>query len=215
MADGYAVYEKLAKAPADPSRAGPIIDLSLCWAHSRRKLLDAEPHYPQANEGIELIGRIYAVERTANEADVPDEVARLELREKLRREESAPILAELQQWIMAQRSLPRSSFRKALGYISKRWEGLTRFVEDGRIPLDNNATERAIRGPVVGRKNHYGSRSKQGTEVAAILYSLVESAKLAGVNPTQYLREAAKRVLADPADVVLPHELAREAEAVT
>jgi transposase len=122
------------------------------------------------------------------------------------------VLAKLQQWILAQRVLRRSSFGKALSYIGKRWIGLTRFVEDGRIPLDNNATERAIRGPVIGRKNHYGSRSQAGTEVAAIFYSLVESATLAGVNPAAYLREATRRALADPKAVLLPHELVVEVQ---
>ncbi len=80
-------------------------------------------------------------------------------------------------------------------------------VEDARIPLDNNATERGIRGPVVGRKNHFGSKSKRGTEVAALFYSLIETAKLVGVDPAAYLREAA---LADTRrEVLLPHEFKR------
>jgi len=64
-------------------------------------------------------------------------------------------------------------------------------VEDARIPLDNNATERGIRGPVAGRRNHFGSKSQRGTEVAAVFYTLLETAKLCGVDPAHYLREAA------------------------
>jgi transposase len=78
----------------------------------------------------------------------------------------------------------------------------TLFVGDARIPLDNNATERAIRGPVVGRKNHLGSKSRRGTEVAATLYTILETAKLRGINPSAYLVaaiEAARR-----GDVLLP-----------
>jgi transposase len=87
------------------------------------------------------------------------------------------------------------------------WARLTRFLGDARIPLDNNATERAIRGPVVGRKNHYGSKSRLGTEVAATFYTLLETAKLVGIDPAQYLREAA---LADTrGDVLLPADLPR------
>ena len=87
------------------------------------------------------------------------------------------------------------------------WPGLTRFLDDPRIPLDNNATERGLRGMVVGRKNHYGSRSKRGTEVAALFYSLIESAKLCGVEPKAYLLHAARAALANPGTVTLPHAL--------
>jgi transposase len=86
------------------------------------------------------------------------------------------------------------------------WSGLTRFLEDARIPLDNNATERAVRGPVVGRKNHYGSRSRRGTEVAALFYSLLETAKLCGVDPRAYLRAAALKALRGEGPL-LPHQL--------
>jgi transposase len=86
------------------------------------------------------------------------------------------------------------------------WTGLTRILDNPRIPLDNNAAERAERGPVIGRKNHYGSRSRRGTEVAAIFYSLVESAKLAGVEPKTYLHLAASAALTGQS-IPLPHEL--------
>jgi transposase len=86
------------------------------------------------------------------------------------------------------------------------WTGLTRFLDNPRIPLDNNAAERAERGPVIGRKNHYGSRSRRGTEVAAIFYSLVESAKLAGVEPKTYLHLAVIAALTGQ-PIPLPHEI--------
>jgi transposase len=87
------------------------------------------------------------------------------------------------------------------------WPGLTRFREDARIPVDNNATERGLRGMVVGRKNHYGSRSQRGTEVAALFYSLIESAKLCGVEPKAYLLQATHAALEIPGTVTLPHTL--------
>ena len=87
------------------------------------------------------------------------------------------------------------------------WTGLTRFLEDARIPLDNNATERGLRGMVIGRKNHYGSRSQRGTEVAALFYSLIESAKLCGVEPKAYLLQATHAALEIPGTVTLPHAL--------
>ncbi len=79
---------------------------------------------------------------------------------------------------------------------AERWTGLTRFLEDPDIPLSNNLAERSLRGPVVGRKNHYGSKSKRGTEAAALFYSLLESANLCCVEPVGYLRQATGEALA-------------------
>jgi transposase len=86
-------------------------------------------------------------------------------------------------------------------------ERLMSTAEDPRIPPDNNATERGLRGVVIGRKNHYGSRSKRGTEVAALFYSLIESAKLCGVEPKAYLLCATRAALENPGTVTLPHTL--------
>jgi transposase len=83
----------------------------------------------------------------------------------------------------------------------------SRFVGDPRIPLDNNAAERALRGPVVGRKNHYGSRSLRGTQVAAIFYTLCDAARLIGVDPQGYLLRAVDVVIAHPGTVTFPDEL--------
>ena len=107
---------------------------------------------------------------------------------------------------MTQRALPRSSLGKAIAYTSGLWPGLVRFLGDPKIPLDTNGVERALRGVVVGRKNHYGSRSERGTRVAALLYSLIESAKLAGVEPRAYLAEAARRAIRSPGTVTLPRD---------
>ena len=96
--------------------------------------------------------------------------------------------------------------RKSCRVRDANWERLTRFVDNPSVPLDNNGTERAIRGPVVGRKNHYGSKSRRGTEVAAILYTLVETAKLHHVHPTTYLTEAVRA--ADRGEVLFPWQMA-------
>ncbi len=84
---------------------------------------------------------------------------------------------------MTQRALPRSALGKAIAYTGGLWPGLVRFLGDPKIPLDTNSVERALRGVAVGRKNHYGSRSERGTRTAALLYSLIESAKLCRVEP--------------------------------
>ena len=108
---------------------------------------------------------------------------------------------------MAQVGLPRSEFGKAVRYMLKRWTGLTRFVDDPCISLDNKAAERVLRGPVVGRKNHYGSKSVRGTQVAAVFYTLCETAKLNGVDPHAYLARAVEAALARPGTVTFPDAL--------
>ena len=205
VADGYGVYEALA-------RAGPRFTLAHCWAHVRRKFVEAEPHYPgPCAEVLDLIGRLYAVERDCPQrvrAGDPAESAELQQRRgQLRAERSAPLVAAIRAWAQQQRALPESSLGKAIAYMLGLWPGLTRFLDDPRIPLDNNATERALRGMVLGRKNHYGSRSRRGTEVAALFYSLIESAKLCGVEPKAYLLRALRAALAAPGTVTLPHTL--------
>jgi len=130
------------------------------------------------------------------------------MRAALRKERSRPILDRIQAWAMATAALPQGGLGKAITYMAGIWTGLTRFVDEPRIPLDNNAAERAERTPVIGRKNHYGSRSRRGTEVAALFYTLLESAKLAGVEPKMYLRRAVTAALAGQV-ILLPHELDR------
>ena len=103
--------------------------------------------------------------------------------------------------------LPQSSLGKAIAYMGGIWNGLKLFLDDANVEIDNNGTERALRGIVVGRKNHYGSRSRRGTEVAALFYSLIESAKLAGVGPHTYLKIATDAALRG-AEIPLPHDLA-------
>jgi len=110
----------------------------------------------------------------------------------------------LKAWALAP---PGTRLREALAYGGGIWGGLIRFLEDPRIDLDTNASERAARGPVVGRKTHYGSRSLRGTQVAALFYTLIESAKLAGVEPKAYLRAATLAALAGT-EPPLPYEFA-------
>jgi transposase len=118
-----------------------------------------------------------------------------------------PILENIRTWAETEVGLPRSALGKAIKYMLKRWTALTLFVDNPLIPLDNNAAERSLRGPVVGRKNHYGSKSKRGTEVAAIFYSLLETAKLCGIEPATYLKAVVERALRDPGAVTMPEDL--------
>jgi transposase len=190
MADGYTVYQSLA------AEAGTFT-VANCWAHVRRKFVEVEKNHPEA-AGVALaaIGRLYENERTATATD----------RAERRDNESRKVLDELFSWARSElaRTLPRSDLAAALGYMLNLEPGLKRFLDDPRIPLDNNASERALRSVVVGRKNHYGSRSRRGTEVAAIFYTLMESAKLAGVSPKGYLLAVAEEALKNPGAVLLP-----------
>ena len=147
---------------------------------------------------MKWIGELYAIDERAE-----DDLAR---KAELRQTESAAIIAAMKTWLWNQAVLKTLSIGNAAAYVIANWDRLTRFLGDARIPLDNNATERGIRGPVVGRKNHYGSKSKRGTEIAAIFYTLLETAKLCGIDPAKYLRQAA---LADArGEVLLPADLA-------
>jgi len=207
MTDGYSAYQSLA-------REGPDITLAHCWAHVRRKFVEAEDAYPELSQhAVDLIGKLFQVERDVPKlrAGMPeDEVDdALALGMKLRNEESRPVIKQLLEWALEHRGavLPKSKMGRAIEYMLNLWKGLTRFLDDPRVPLDNNGAERALRGVVVGRKNHYGSRSKRGTEVAALFYTLFETAKLSGVNPHTFVLEAAKRAIREPGTVTLPADL--------
>lgn len=199
VVDGYAVYEAL-------SRGAPNLVVANCWAHVRRKFVEIQENFPLACEQVlDLIGELYKVDRSVRESATRDDVAAFNtVLLEARRSQSQPILDRILKWVVDQHALPQSGIGQAIIYMGERWKGLTRFVDDPRIPLDNNATERALRGLVVGRKNHYGSRSQRGTEVAALFYTLIETAKLRGINPKAYLRAALMAALITPGAVTLP-----------
>lgn len=179
-------------------RGNSRVELAGCWAHVFRKWEEAAPNHPEAHLAMSWISELYAIDERAGDD--------LEMRAELRRTESAAVLATMKTWLWSQAALKTLSIGHAAAYVIANWDRLTRFVHDARIPLDNNATERAIRGPVVGRRNHFGSKSQRGTEVAAIFYTLIETAKLHGIDPAHYIVEAA---LADSRGVaLLPHALA-------
>jgi transposase len=196
LMDGYAgtVVCDALKTHEAGARGNDAIALAGCWAHVYRKFEEAEADHPEANLAMGWIGQLYEIDERA-----AGDIAR---KAELRRTQSAEILATMKTWLWSHAALKSLSIGNAAAYVVANWDRLTRFLGDARIPLDNNATERAIRGPVVGRKNHYGSKSRRGTEVAATFYTLIETAKLAGVDPAAYLREAA---LADARGEVLLH----------
>lgn len=205
MCDGFKAYESVAKA-------FPSVRLLQCWVHARRGFVECETAFPkECCEILDLIGELYAIEKRGR--DGPEEE-----RLRLRQTESKPVLAKIERWAMSTiadgPAMPGTTLRDAIDYMTRRWKRLTLFLDDPRLPLDNNPAERAIRGPVVGRKNHYGSRSLRGTQVAAILYSLLESTKLLGVEPRAYIENAVAAAL-DGREVPLPHELAATVASAT
>jgi transposase len=191
LCDGYVAYESLA-------RANPQLKLANCWAHARRELLPHEAD-PRARRALRVIQRLYALEKKVR-GRPPEEILRLRHR-KTRR-----LLEAFFKWIGSLAIPPTSDLRNALRYIQLREKPLLRFLTDAALDPDNNATERVIRGVVLGRKNHYGSRSERGTQVAALLYSLIDSAQLADINPHDYLRRAVHAAL-DGVQIPLPHEI--------
>jgi len=207
ITDGYDAYSSL-------TRAGPGIRHAHCWAHVRRKFLEAETAYPDlAATPIRLIKQLFEVEgklpKLPRGASLAERQEICDVRRRARQEWSRPVIDELRNWGYETLPglLPSTVMEKAVNYMLELWPGLTVFLDDPRVPIDNNHAERELRGVVVGRKNHYGSKSKRGTVVAAIFYSLFESARLAGANPETYILEAARRAIRSPGTVTLPHDL--------
>jgi len=196
MCDGYGAYGSVEKAPETSFK------LAHCWAHVRRKFFELEDKASEAKQILDYIDELFAIEKLA-----PTGPPGNELREQLRRERSAEVVKSIERLAIEVRGLPQSPMRKAVEYMGKLWPGLVRFLGDPNVPLSNNHTERALRGPVIGRKNFFGSRSKRGADAAAILYTLCESAKLAGIEPHAYLRAAVHAALKQQ-PIPLPHEIA-------
>lgn len=207
VADGYVVYKNL-------SRAGPF-RLANCWGHVLRHAEEAYENFPTAcGELLKQIGELYDVEREVPGPFPGDEEAQ-KLRHRLRQGRSRPLTKKIYKWLFAQRGLPRSQLGLLVNYILERWKGLTVFLEDPLVPLDNNAAERSLRGPVLGRKNHYGSRSKRGIHVAEILYSLCETAKLKAIDPRAYLVMATKAAIRKPGTITMPEDFLKAGASLT
>ena len=185
-ADGYAGYEALTRSKAAPGQQGQRIVHAACWAHARRKLYDVhqKTQSPIAAEGLRRIGVLYDIEREIN--GLPPE-----RRRAVRAERSAPLLADLRVWMETERRRlsGKNELAKALQYALGRWDALARFTADGRLAIDNNAAERALRGIAVTRKNFLFLGSDKGGERAAIIYTALETARLNGIDPEAWLAD--------------------------
>jgi transposase len=161
-----------------------------CWAHARRRFIEAEKtERALAAEAVSRIGELYSIERAAKELS-DDE------RRELRQREAAPRLGALHDWLAATRLqvLDKGPMGRAIDYALANWQALCRYTEDGRLAIDNNAAERALRAVAVGRKNWMFVGNEGGGRTAAVLYSLVMTAKAVGVDPRVYLRDVLLRI---------------------
>jgi transposase len=196
QADGYAGFGKLYKP-------GAVTEVA-CWAHVRRKFFDIHKDNgsPLAGQALEQIGALYAIEKDAR--GLPPE-----LRRAIRQRRAGPLLDGLKTWFEANlaRVSGKSELAGAIRYARSRWAQLTRYRDDGRIEIDNNAAERAIRAIALGRKNWLFAGSDHGGERAAAIYTLTETAKLNGIDPEAWLRDILARLATHPAkriDELLP-----------
>src|SRR5258708_390718 len=214
QADAYAGYNKLYEPDRKP---GPILEAG-CWVHSRRKFFEladlaeharrkAErknptPISPLALDAVQRIDALFEIERSINGQSAEQRLA-------VRRELSAPLVANLESWMREQRAkLSRGNdVARAMDYMLKRWPTFTRFLQDGRICLSNNAAERALRGIALGRKSWLFAGSDRGGQRAAALYSIIVTAKMNDVDPQAWLADVLARIADHPAhrlDELLP-----------
>lgn len=186
--DGYQAYDTFEK------RDG--VTLSGCMAHARRKFTEALDNDRERAESVLAdMQRLYAVERQARESGLSHQQ-----RQKLRQAEARPVLESLKAWLDDQypKVLPKSAIGQAIAYALARWSKLCRYVEDGRIEIDNNLVENAIRPVALGRKNFLFAGSHAGAARAAMLYSLVTTAKVNGIEPFVWLRDVLTRIADHP-----------------
>lgn len=200
QADGYSGFAQL----YDAKGARPANLEVGCWAHARRKFYDIHVANasPLAGEALERIARLYAVEADARGKPA---TARQELRQQC----SRPQLEALKAWFEATRATlsGKSLLAQAMRYALVRWTALTRFLDDGRLEIDNNIAERAIRTVALGRKNWLFAGSDHGGDNAAAIYSLIETCKLNDIDPEAYLTDILTRIADHPIkqiDVLLP-----------
>ena len=167
------------------------VTAALCWAHARRRLFEAHKFNGSeiAGQAVALIAKLYEIEREARELEP-------EARRLLRQERSRPIVDALHIWLTEKRqTLAKADVTaKAIDYSLSNWRALTRYLDDGNVPIDNNAAENAVRPLCVGRKNWLFVGSQQAGERAAVVLSLIESAKLNGHDPWAYLKDVFERL---------------------
>jgi len=199
VADAYSGYNKIT-APGKRERAG-------CLAHLRRRFFEAQSAAPEAaTKAMDFILNVYRIERTALDADVLGTPEHLEMRQT----QAKPVMDAFKVWLLEEQGHhpPRGPMGEAIGYALGNWDALTLFLTDPHLPIDNNASERALRVAALGRKNFLFVGTDEAGEHMAGLYSLIASCEVTGVNPVAYLADVLLRVQTHPAsriDELLPH----------
>jgi transposase len=187
QADAYAGFGKLYEANR---KGGPIIEAA-CWAHGRRKFFDLArlTKAPVAAEAVKRIDVLFAIEREINGL-APEEHLRV------RRERSRAQIVELQAWLREQHAKlsKNNDTTKAINYCLSRWDAFTRFLDDGRLCMSNNAAERELRAVAVGRRNWTFAGSDEGGRRAAAIYTLIATAKLNNIDPQAWLADVLARI---------------------
>ena len=200
MTDGYEGYGALAREPG--------VEHLACWAHARRKFVDAVKVQPKgkrslADQAVEMIGKLYRIERDIRDKPTPE-------KQRVRQDQSQAMLDKMRVWLNTALPAitPQSKLGEALAYLHKYWPRLIRYVEHGDLPIDNNPCENAIRPFVIGRKNWLFSDSQAGAHASALIYSLIETAKANGQEPSLWLTEVLSELpyaqTADDYDRLLP-----------
>jgi transposase len=192
QADAYAGFGDLYDGKRKPK---PITEAA-CWSHGRRKffVIADTSKAPVALEAVRRIDAIFAIEREINAHPTDDRLV-------ARQERIAPLVTQLEGWMRAERArLSRhADTAKAIDYMLKRWPAFTRFLDDGRICLTNNAAERALRGVALGRRAWLFAGSDRGGERAAAMYTLIATAKLNNIDPQAWLADVLRRIADHPA----------------
>jgi transposase len=203
QSDGYAVYDDYDTRPE-------IVSYN-CWAHARRKFFEAQSNAPDRSaHALTEIARLYEIERVLRERDAsPAE------RQALRQAEAVPILARFKSWLEANPGLPKSPWGQAVAYSLNRWAKLNRYCDDGRIEIDNNLIENAIRPIALGRRNYLFAGSHEAAQRAAVIYSLLGTCKKHEVHVYDWLKDVLERIPTHPHKRVkelLPHHWKKERE---
>jgi transposase len=191
QADAYAGFGELYDGKRKP---GPITEAA-CWSHGRRHFFELADlrKAPLAVEAVQRIDDIFAIERRINGLPASDRLA-------VRQRDSKPVVVDLEKWMRAERArLSRhATTAQAIDYMLTRWPAFTRFLDDGRICLSNNAAERALRGIALGRRAWLFAGSDRGGERAATMYTLIATAKLNDINPQAWLADVLGRIADHP-----------------
>jgi hypothetical protein len=182
QADAYSGYDQI-------FLPGGAIEVA-CWAHLRRKFIDAEATEPElSKEAVDRIRALFLIEREAESLTV-------EARHALRQSQAKPLVEEFKAWMDQAETqvLPKGPLGRAIGYAKNQWNALTRYLQDGRLSISNNAAENALRPFALGRKNWLFFQREGGGKTASILMSLLMTAKAAGVDPQDYFKDVLLRI---------------------